>query len=61
MVQTELDDLLMVLGDLEDRRSKDKKRLRALGEPTSDGEDDAEEDTGEEDEEEAKEAVEPDP
>ncbi|KAL8835590.1 MAG: hypothetical protein Q9176_006804 [Flavoplaca citrina] len=61
LVQTELDDLLMVLGDLEDKRSKDKKRLRALGEPTSDGEDDAEEDTGEEDEEEAKEAVEPDP
>ncbi|KAL8736930.1 MAG: hypothetical protein Q9181_002195 [Wetmoreana brouardii] len=38
--QTELDDLLMVLGDLEEKRAKDKKRLRALGEPTSDGEDD---------------------
>ncbi|KAL8957917.1 MAG: hypothetical protein Q9193_004924 [Seirophora villosa] len=37
--QTELDDLLMVLGDLEDKRSNDKKRLRALGESTSDGED----------------------
>ncbi|KAL8999431.1 MAG: hypothetical protein Q9169_001745 [Polycauliona sp. 2 TL-2023] len=42
--QTELDDLLMVLGDLEEKRSKDKKRLRALGETTSDGEDDGEED-----------------
>ncbi|KAL8692134.1 MAG: hypothetical protein Q9218_002776 [Villophora microphyllina] len=40
--QTELDDLLMVLGDLEEKRSKDKKRLKALGEPTSDGEDDEE-------------------
>ncbi|KAL8775615.1 MAG: hypothetical protein Q9209_000111, partial [Squamulea sp. 1 TL-2023] len=45
-VQTELDDLLMVLGDLEDKRSKDKKRLRALGESTSDGEEE-EDDTNE--------------
>ncbi|KAL8914789.1 MAG: hypothetical protein Q9171_000625 [Xanthocarpia ochracea] len=48
-VQTELDDLLMVLGDLEEKRSKDKKRLRALGEPTTDGEED--EDDAKEDEE----------
>ncbi|KAL8719083.1 MAG: hypothetical protein Q9225_003861 [Loekoesia sp. 1 TL-2023] len=40
--QMELDDLLMVLGDLEEKRSKDKKRLRVLGEPTSDGEEDEE-------------------
>lgn len=40
--QTELDDLLMVLGDLEEKRSKDKKRLRELGEATSDGEEDEE-------------------
>ncbi|KAI4234442.1 MAG: hypothetical protein L6R40_006761 [Gallowayella cf. fulva] len=55
-VQTELDDLLMVLADLEEKRSKDKKRLRALGEPTSDGEEN--EDDAAEDEEEASEAVE---
>ncbi|KAL8643553.1 MAG: hypothetical protein Q9226_008286, partial [Calogaya cf. arnoldii] len=48
-VQVELDDLLMVLGDLEEKRSNDKKRLRALGEPTSDGEED--EDDAEETEE----------
>ncbi|KAL8926433.1 MAG: hypothetical protein Q9208_002976 [Pyrenodesmia sp. 3 TL-2023] len=48
--QTELDDLLMVLGDLEEKRSRDKKRLRALGESTSDGEDDGESDNGNEDE-----------
>ncbi|CAO1600671.1 Vesicle-mediated ER to Golgi transport protein [Xanthoria calcicola] len=42
-IQTELDDLLMVLGDLEEKRSKDRKRLRALGEPISDGEDDEDE------------------
>ncbi|KAL8709368.1 MAG: hypothetical protein Q9220_005862 [cf. Caloplaca sp. 1 TL-2023] len=38
--QTELDDLLMVLGDLEEKRSQDKKRLKALGEAISDDEDD---------------------
>ncbi|MCJ1435269.1 hypothetical protein MMC27_004641 [Xylographa pallens] len=41
-VQVELDDLLMVLGDLEEKRAKDKKRLRTLGEPVSDGEEDDE-------------------
>ncbi|KAL8726273.1 MAG: hypothetical protein Q9166_006819 [cf. Caloplaca sp. 2 TL-2023] len=55
-VQTELDDLLMVLGDLEEKRSRDKKRLRVLGEPTSDGEED--EDDGGADEEDANEAAE---
>ncbi|KAK4696725.1 intracellular protein transport protein USO1, partial [Lecanoromycetidae sp. Uapishka_2] len=49
--QTELDDLLMVLGDLEEKRTRDKKRLKALNEQVSDGEgegDDAENDGAEE-------------
>ncbi|KAL8670974.1 MAG: hypothetical protein Q9168_004505 [Polycauliona sp. 1 TL-2023] len=53
-IQTELDDLLMVLGDLEEKRSKDRKRLRALGEPASDEEEDGE-DGGEDDEEDGEE------
>ncbi|KAL8949151.1 MAG: hypothetical protein Q9222_004716 [Ikaeria aurantiellina] len=51
IAQTELDDLLMVLGDLEEKRSKDKKRLKALGESISDGEDDDEDTNADEDEE----------
>ncbi|KAI9858130.1 MAG: hypothetical protein M1824_004450 [Vezdaea acicularis] len=43
-VQTELDDLLMVLQDLEEKRTNDKKRLKALGEEVSDVEEDEEED-----------------
>ncbi|KAL0637349.1 Vesicle-mediated ER to Golgi transport protein [Maublancomyces gigas] len=39
-VQTQLDDLFMVLADLEDKREKDKKRLKALGEDVSDDDDD---------------------
>ncbi|KAL9599203.1 MAG: hypothetical protein Q9219_003984 [cf. Caloplaca sp. 3 TL-2023] len=38
--QTALDDFLLVLTDLEAKRSKDKQRLRSLGEPTSDSEED---------------------
>ncbi|KAH0566271.1 hypothetical protein GP486_000323 [Trichoglossum hirsutum] len=38
-IQVELDDLLMVLGDLEEKRTKDKKRLKSLGEEVSDAED----------------------
>lgn len=38
-VQGELDDLLMVFGDLEDKVKQYKRRLRALGEDVSDGED----------------------
>ncbi|KAL9114014.1 MAG: hypothetical protein Q9227_001785 [Pyrenula ochraceoflavens] len=38
-VQTELDDLLIVFGDLEAKRSKDKKALKALGAEVSEGED----------------------
>ncbi|KAL8760829.1 MAG: hypothetical protein Q9184_003011 [Pyrenodesmia sp. 2 TL-2023] len=57
--QTELDDLLMVLGDLEEKRSRDKKRLRALGESTSDGEDDEDDEESENGkEEEASDAAE---
>ncbi|KAL1881968.1 hypothetical protein VTK73DRAFT_3297 [Phialemonium thermophilum] len=51
-VQTELDDLLMVFGDLEEKTAKYKDRLKALGEPVSDGEEE-EKDEGEEDEDEA--------
>ncbi|KAF2435745.1 hypothetical protein EJ08DRAFT_729621 [Tothia fuscella] len=54
-VQTELDDMLMVFSDLEEKRASDKKRLKALGEEISDGED---EDEGEGDDEEDEEDVE---
>ncbi|KAJ8112149.1 hypothetical protein ONZ43_g5458 [Nemania bipapillata] len=50
--QTELDDLLMVFGDLEDKIEKYKKRLKGLGEVISDGEgedDDDDTEDGEED------------
>ncbi|KAJ4153306.1 hypothetical protein LMH87_009798 [Akanthomyces muscarius] len=39
-VQSELDDLLIVFADLEDQVAKQKKRLRELGEPVSDAEED---------------------
>lgn len=45
-VQGELDDLLMVFGDVEEKSEKYKERLKELGENVSDGEDD--EDAGEE-------------
>lgn len=49
-VQSELDDLLMVFGDLEEKSSKYKERLKELGESVSDGEDDDDDDDeGEED------------
>jgi chromosome segregation ATPase len=47
--QNELDDLLMVFGDLEDKAEKYKQRLKDLGENVSDGED-GDEDEGEADE-----------
>lgn len=37
--QSELDDLLMVFGDVESRSLKYKERLKELGENVSDGED----------------------
>ncbi|RFU76120.1 intracellular transport [Trichoderma arundinaceum] len=43
-VQSELDDLLMVFGDLEEKLEKYKTRLRELGQVVSDGEDDEGED-----------------
>lgn len=46
--QNELDDLLMVFGDLEEKASKYKDRLKSLGEGVSDGE--GEEDDEDEDE-----------
>jgi hypothetical protein len=50
--QSELDDLLMVFGDLEEKSQKYKQRLKELGESVSDGEDgdegeDEDEDEGE--------------
>ncbi|KAF2274018.1 uncharacterized protein EI97DRAFT_382037 [Westerdykella ornata] len=51
--QTELDDLFVLLGELEEKRSRDKKRLKELGEEISDVEDD-EEDDGEETDDEAE-------
>lgn len=45
-VQSELDDLLMVFGDMEDKVKQYRDRLKALGESVSDGED---EDDDEED------------
>ncbi|KAK4101348.1 hypothetical protein N658DRAFT_566742 [Parathielavia hyrcaniae] len=47
-VQSELDDLLEVFGDLEEKVTKYKERLKALGQEVSDGEDE----DGDEDEEE---------
>ncbi|OTB14897.1 hypothetical protein K445DRAFT_318806 [Daldinia sp. EC12] len=43
-IQSELDDLLMVFGDLEEKVEKYKKRLVDLGETVSDGEDENDDD-----------------
>lgn len=40
--QNELDDLLMVFGDLEDKVTRYRERLKARGETVSDGEDEEE-------------------
>ncbi|KAJ5500758.1 Armadillo-like helical [Penicillium expansum] len=49
--QSELEDLLIVFGDLEAKRTEDKKRLKELGEEVSEAEDDDDdEDEDEEDE-----------
>ncbi|KAF7597532.1 hypothetical protein BBP40_000010 [Aspergillus hancockii] len=50
--QSELEDLLIVFGDLEAKRNEDKKRLKDLGQEVSEGEDDDEEDDEDEDNEE---------
>ncbi|KAK3386932.1 p115 like vesicle tethering protein [Podospora didyma] len=49
--QNELDDLLIVFSDLEDKVTKYRDRLKSLGETVSDGEDDDEEEAGDDDEE----------
>ena len=46
-IQTELDDLMMVLGDAEERSTKYRARLVELGEEVSDGDDDGDEDEDE--------------
>lgn len=58
-VQTELDDLLVVFGDLEAKRSTDKARLKELGEEVSEDEDEGEvdEDEGDDDAEDDDEDV----
>jgi septal ring factor EnvC (AmiA/AmiB activator) len=47
----ELDDLFIVLGDLEEKREGDKKRLKELGVEISDDEDDGDDDDGDGEEE----------
>ncbi len=49
-IQGELDDLLMVFGDLEDKVTRYKNRLKGLGQNVSDAEEDDEEEVEEEDE-----------
>lgn len=51
--QSELDDLLMVFGDMEEKMTKYKERLKALGENVSDDEDGDDDDDDDEDEEES--------
>jgi chromosome segregation ATPase len=48
-VQSELDDLLMVFGDLEEKVERYKARLQELGETVSDGEDDGDEEEEDDD------------
>jgi chromosome segregation ATPase len=54
--QSELDDLLIVFGDLEEKMTKYKDRLIELGETVSDGEDDDEEEDEDDDDEDASDA-----
>lgn len=56
MVQGELDDLLMVFGDLEERCEGYKEQLKALGENVSDVEED-EADEGDEGDEDSNESA----
>jgi len=53
--QTELDDMMMILGDLEEKRTRDKKRLKELGEEVSDVEDEDEDEEEDEDDDEDEE------
>ncbi|KAJ5682558.1 hypothetical protein N7462_005723 [Penicillium macrosclerotiorum] len=49
-IQSELDDLLIVFGDLEAKRAEDKKRLKDLGQEVSEAEDEDDEDENEDEE-----------
>ncbi|KAF3044456.1 hypothetical protein E8E12_010824 [Didymella heteroderae] len=49
--QTELDDLFVMLQELEEKRSADKKRLKELGEEVSEGEEDDDDDDDEDEDE----------
>ncbi|KAF1931355.1 intracellular protein transport protein [Didymella exigua CBS 183.55] len=51
--QTELDDLFVVLQELEEKRARDKNRLRELGEEVSEAEDDDDDDEDEDEDEDA--------
>ncbi|EEY15372.1 intracellular protein transport protein USO1 [Verticillium alfalfae VaMs.102] len=57
-IQTELDDLLMVFADVEDKVSKYKARLRKIGLEVSDGEDEESEDESEDGQEQSDDDVE---
>lgn len=46
-IQTELDDLMMVLGDAEEKVARYKGRLIKLGEEVSEGDEDEDEDDSE--------------
>ncbi|KAK4154138.1 p115 like vesicle tethering protein [Chaetomidium leptoderma] len=50
--QSELDDMLEVFGDLEEKVTKYKERLKALGQEVSDGEDDDDDEDGDDDDDE---------
>lgn len=50
-VQTELDDLLMVFGDLEEKVSRYREKLKAAGETVTDAEDDEDDDDQEDEDE----------
>ncbi|KAL1856695.1 Vesicle-mediated ER to Golgi transport protein [Paecilomyces lecythidis] len=50
--QVELEDLLIVFGDLEAKRKQDKKRLKELGEEVSEDEDDEEDQEGDDEDDE---------
>ncbi|KAK1508748.1 uncharacterized protein CCOS01_13907 [Colletotrichum costaricense] len=58
--QNELDDLLMVFGDLEEKAARYKAKLKELGEAVSDGEEDEDEDSEEEEDEEEEDGHEDD-
>lgn len=49
-VQAELDDMLLVFNDVEEKAEKYKTRLKELGQEVSDGEDDDGDDDGSDDE-----------